>query len=156
MYTPKVILLSASRTETDALRIILEDHVRLTTVNSFLALIFHLNRDDYDAIFCGQSCRGRDWEAIMVKLQQQRPELPVIVFGDKRELNEWEQVIEAGAFDLIEAPYRSGAVLPVLEHAVASREARRWHHAGMGRTTDTGDNGNNQGERQYDYALSSL
>ena len=38
--------------------------------------------------------------------------------------HEWTEVLEAGAFDLLTAPHRECAVLSVLEHAVASRDAR--------------------------------
>jgi hypothetical protein len=38
-------------------------------------------------------------------------------------------VLQAGAFDLLVAPYLERTVLPVLEQAVASYEARRWRSA---------------------------
>jgi len=37
---------------------------------------------------------------------------------------EWREVLEAGAFDLLTAPYCESAVLAVLAHALATRDGR--------------------------------
>jgi DNA-binding NtrC family response regulator len=61
-------------------------------------------------------------------IQESHPGLPVIVLSSSPENREWDEVLEAGAFDLLVPPYDERAVLAVLEQASSSREALAlWH-----------------------------
>jgi DNA-binding NtrC family response regulator len=62
---------------------------------------------------------------VLEQVQEKCPSLPVIIFCRMGSEKEWVEVLEAGGFDLLVPPYRKSTVLSVLEHAVASYEARR-------------------------------
>ncbi|MBI4458583.1 MAG: hypothetical protein HY648_00820, partial [Acidobacteria bacterium] len=86
-----------------------------------------LAKDAYDAMFCGWSYHQGTWQDALKEVLQQCPELPVIVFCRAGGEREWLEALEAGAFDLLVAPYVKRNVYPLLEHAIASSEARRLH-----------------------------
>ncbi|MBI3894977.1 MAG: response regulator [Acidobacteria bacterium] len=126
---PKILLLSNNQVETNALEGILSEYVALKSVGNLLELQSVLQGGGYDAIFCGWSFHQGTWNDALQKVRQRCPDLPVIVFCRAGGEKEWVEALEAGAFDLLIAPYMKGNVLPLLEHAVASHEARRLHNA---------------------------
>ncbi|MBI3894974.1 MAG: response regulator [Acidobacteria bacterium] len=125
---PKVLLLSSDEAETSLLKEILGDRVVLKSIKSLTELRSILESDNYDAMFCGWSFHQGTWHEALGQIKQRYPNLPVIVFSRAGGEKEWLEALEAGAFDLLVAPYMKRNVLPVLEHAVASYEARRLHH----------------------------
>lgn len=129
MRFPNVIFLSTDEPENAALQRILSESAMLTPVKALTGLFSVLEQDDYDAVFCGWSFHEGNWNAVLEEVQQRCPEVPVIIFCRKGGEEEWVEALEAGAFDLLAPPYQTSTVIPVLEHAVASREARRWHDA---------------------------
>lgn len=126
---PKVLLLSDPATETSGLERILDEHVSLHKVTGLMELQTLLDEGCYDAVFCDWSFHRDSWNAAVRQIQQLSPDLPVIIFRGTGGEKEWVQVLEAGGFDLLVAPYQNYTVLPVLEQAVESYEARRMHHA---------------------------
>ena len=125
----KVLLLSNNRTEASALEGILSEHVILKSVGNLLELQNVLEGGGYDAVFCGWSFHQGTWNDALDEIRQRCPDLPVIIFCRTGGEREWVEALEAGAFDLLVAPYMKRNVLPLLEHAVASHEARRLHNA---------------------------
>ena len=125
---PKVLLISDDEMEASVLEGILTEHVVLRNVRDLAELQTALGKGSYDALFCGWSFRHNTWSDTLKQIQQRCPDLPVIVFSRTAGEREWLQVIEAGGFDLLTAPYLMRHVLPVLQHAVVSHEARRMHH----------------------------
>src|SRR4029077_13857302 len=85
-----------------------------------------LENGSYDAIFCGWSFHKGVRDAVLQMMWQRSPDLPVIVFCGTGGEQEWIEVLEAGGFDLLVPPYQESTVLPVLEHAIVSHEARRF------------------------------
>ena len=49
--------------------------------------------------------------------------------GPDEGIEEWTEVLEAGAFDLLLAPSREYSVLTMIEHAVASGQGRALQQA---------------------------
>lgn len=84
-----------------------------------------LQGNTYDVVLCGWSFDGSTSKDVLRQVQQQYPDLPVVVFCRTGGEVEWIKVLEAGAFDLLAAPYGEPGVLPVLEQAVRSYEARQ-------------------------------
>lgn len=125
---PKVLLVSGDDEEMSKWEEILRDYAILKNARSLLELERNLESDEFDALFCGWSFHLGTWHDALQEVQQRCPDLPVIIFCARGGEKEWVQVLEAGAFDLLVAPYQQRMVLPVLEHAVDSYEARRLHH----------------------------
>ncbi len=126
---PKILLLSGDAAETNLLERILGEHVNLHSIRTLLELQTVLEDGGYDALFCGWSFHQDTWNAALEWVQQRCPDLPVVIFSRAGGEREWIEVIKAGGFDLLVAPYLARTVIPVLEHAVASYQARRAHNA---------------------------
>ena len=125
---PKVLLISSDEMEASTWEEILRDHVMLKSVRSLPELKKSLESDAYDAVFCDWSFHLGTWQDALQQVRQRCPDLPVIIFCRAGSEREWLTVLEAGAFDLLAAPYQQPTVLYVLEQAVASYEARRPHN----------------------------
>ena len=125
---PKVLLLSSDEAETSIWEEIFREHAILKSVKNLSELQSNLEGGSYDAVFCGWSFHQGSWHEALEQFQQRCPNLPVIVFCREGGEKEWLEALGAGAFDLLVAPYLKCNVLPVLEHAVASHEARRLHN----------------------------
>ena len=117
---PNVLLLSTDQTETAQLQRLLGEHAILTPVARRSELRSLLERRDYDAVFCGWSFQGGTWNEVLHDVRESHPELPVVIFSRTGGEQEWVKVLEAGAFDLLIAPYQKRTVIPILEQAVAS------------------------------------
>ena len=126
---PSILLLSSDETETTVLEGILSEHVLLRRVQNLSELQATLEGGRYDAVFCGWSFHQGTWNDALGQVRQRCPDLPVIIFCRLGGEIEWVEALEAGAFDLLVAPYQKRKVLPLLEHAVASYEGRRLRHA---------------------------
>ena len=130
MFPANILLLSSDETETRRWIDILQEHVVLTKVRDRAELRNALEGGDFDALLCAWSYYERTWNDVLKTVQEIRPDLPVILFSRVGGEREWVQAIEAGAFDLLSAPYYwKSTVLPVLEQAVDSCEARRRLHS---------------------------
>ena len=125
---PKVLLISSDETEASTWEEILRDHAMLKSVRSLPELEKSLESDVYDAVFCGWSFHLGTWQDTLQQVRQRCPDVPVVIFCRAGSEREWLKVLEAGAFDLLAAPYQQRTALYVLEQAVASYEERRLHN----------------------------
>jgi DNA-binding NtrC family response regulator len=123
---PKVLLLSDQQSEIHNLNHVLADYVTLSSVSDLEQCQQRLAATDYDALLCSWSFREGRWNAALDHVQEQYPDLPVIITHRCGGEKEWAEVLDAGAFDLLVAPFQKQTVLPVLEHAIATREARQY------------------------------
>ena len=128
LVPPKVLLLVADEQERNGLDSLLSPYVALTCVQGLRALLAHLKRGRYDALFCVCSFHSKTWNAPLKHVRKRHPELPVILLSSANALREWPDVFEAGAFDFLVPPYSNHNLLAVVEQAVASTEARCWHN----------------------------
>lgn len=120
----KVLLLSSTETATSLLKDVLAKHVELRSARNLKETLELLARSDYDAFLCDWTFHDGTWRDALQEVQRRCPELPTIIMCRVGGEGEWVEVLEAGAFDLLSAPYFDYAVLAVLEHAVATHEAR--------------------------------
>ena len=123
----RVLLLSSNEEATRLLREALSREAELATAWTPEELFGLLQRTGYDAFLCDWDCPGGGWREVCGNVKQNYPDLPIILLcrmcrcgGEK----EWVEVVEAGCFDLVCAPYFDRQILSVIEHAVASREAQ--------------------------------
>jgi len=119
-------MLSSQEPSTGFLREILAKHVVLATAWDRKQLLRLFRADRYDVFLCDWDFRGGEWKEVCRDIRQQDPNLPAIVVCRLGEEQEWIEVLEAGCFDILAAPYSECSVLGVLEHAVASHEALKW------------------------------
>ena len=127
---PNVLLMSSDDSEARNWQEILREHATVRTVRDLDELQIHLQNDGYDAFFCAWTSPSATWKQALERVRQSNPDMPVIVFSGTADEREWVRVLEAGAFDLLASPLQRRTVLPVLEQAVTSYEARRFYHTG--------------------------
>ena len=127
---PNVLLLSSDDAEARSWQEILREHATVRTVRDLDELQVRLQDDDYDVIFCAWKSPSGTWKQALERARQSRPDMPVIVYSGTADDREWVRVLEAGGFDLLASPLQRRTLLPVLEQAVTSYEARRFYHTG--------------------------
>ena len=127
---PKVLLLAGDEREAMNLQQLLFPYVSLTCSPTLAVLGNLLKNGAYDALFCMESPRPETWNDVIREVHQYHPDLPVIILSRTGDEREWQEVLDAGAFDLLAPPYQGRTLVAVLEQAVASRQAWGWHDAG--------------------------
>jgi CheY-like chemotaxis protein len=75
----------------------------------------------FDAILCDWCFQGGTWRNALELIHSRAPHLPVIVVCRTGDEAEWTQVLAAGGFDMITAPFSTVDILSVLTHAASSR-----------------------------------
>lgn len=75
----------------------------------------------FDAFLCDWCYMGGTWRTALDLIRRRAPQLPVIVICRAGGEQEWVEVLQAGAFDMIAAPFSADDVLSVLTNAVAAR-----------------------------------
>lgn len=117
----RVLLLSGDEQDAELLKETLTRHVFLTHVRHIAEALPLLDKERYDVFLCDCHFQGGDWRDGLKAAQERSPELPTVVLCRAGGEQEWIEVLKAGAFDLLSAPFSEHAVLAVLEHAAASR-----------------------------------
>ena len=126
LRVPEVLLLVCDADERAILQKILGPQAELTCVCTPEEMAEHLEQASYDALFCARSLCMGSWREVLEEVRQFYPHLPVIIVSRTADEQEWLEVLEAGAFDLLGPPYYERVLLSVLERAVVSHEARVW------------------------------
>ena len=121
---PKVLLLVSDAGEQAVLQQTLAPHVELTWVSSPPELFRQLEQSSFDVVFCSRTLSMGNWREVLEEVRQFNPNLPVIILSPTAREDEWEEVLAAGAFDLLGPASYEREPLFVVEHAVASYEAR--------------------------------
>ena len=75
----------------------------------------------FDAFLCDWCYMGGTWRTALDLIRRRAPQLPVIVVCRAGGEQEWVEVLQAGAFDMITAPFSADDVLSALTNAVAAR-----------------------------------
>ena len=122
----KVLLLSSGDAGTVLLQEIIAKHADAATASDIDGMLNLLAEESYDIFFCDWRFAMGTWRDALEEIQRQDPEMPVIVVCRTGGQQEWREVLEAGASDLLTAPYCERVVLSVLERALAhGRGSRR-------------------------------
>jgi DNA-binding NtrC family response regulator len=131
---PKILLFSNDAADIRTWEAVFDETAITCVARNLQQLQNCLAEDDPDVVFCGWSCGGgaSTWHDVLARVQNTRPNLPVVIYSRTGGETEWIRVLEAGAFDLIAPPYQKRSVLPVLEQAIASHQARRLYPTGTG------------------------
>jgi len=121
---PNVLLFSNDEMETAILQRLLGEYAIVTPVHNESELAPLLENNHYDALFWAWSFRAGTWNDALRQVRMINPDLPVIVLSTAAEERAWIRALDAGAFDLLVAPFEERQLLAVLEQAWASHEAR--------------------------------
>jgi DNA-binding NtrC family response regulator len=126
---PKVVLLTESENSAEARSVssALDDYAAISQVRTVSQLDSYLQKQQFDAVFCGWDFYESDWDGRLRDLRSRHPEIPMIVLSGGRTEPDWQQVVESGAFDLLAFPSPKELAMAVTEHAVSSHEARISH-----------------------------
>lgn len=120
----RILLLGSNEEPTILLRETLAKHAHVAAAWNMGELFGLLELGPYDTFLCDWECQqGVTWREICGEVKQIDPNLPIIVFSRLGGEQEWVEVLEAGCFDLVCAPYSDRKVLSIIEHAVVSQEA---------------------------------
>ena len=123
---PQVLLVS--RGENSNLKEILRRRASLAEAGSIPEMVRELASREFDVIVCEREFPEGTWREALRELQARRVAAPAIVVsqtsGADEGIEEWAEVLEAGAFDLLRAPSQEYSVLTIIEHALASGQAR--------------------------------
>jgi DNA-binding NtrC family response regulator len=118
----QVLLHCGSEPEATGLYEALSEQAAVTSVKSTGEMLALLQHNHYDSVLCVWQLGEESWRDALKAIQQQRPNLPVIIVQRTGGEAEWVEVLEAGACDLLTAPYTPCRIRAVLEHAVGPRE----------------------------------
>ena len=128
---PNVLLIGDDDARMAKWRETFERSARVAQAEDLPQALQQLARADYDAVGVDWRFHCGTWREALQLLGAIYPDLPVIVIsrsdGMEQEIQEWKEVIAAGAFDLLLASDHQSAALSVLEQAVATSEARTLH-----------------------------
>ena len=123
---PQVLLVSSG--EATGLKDILRRQADLAEAGSIPEMVRELASREFDVIVCEREFPEGNWREALQELQARRVAAPAIVVsqtsGVEEGIEEWAEVLEAGAFDLLLAPSQEYSVLTIIEHALASGQAR--------------------------------
>ena len=129
---PEVLLVSGG--DKGDLKEILRRRANLTEAESIPAMLGLVATRKFDAVLCDWQLSEGTWREAFRELQARRVAVPAIVIsqtcGVEEGIEEWAEVLEAGAFDLLLAPSQEYSGLTMVEHALVSNEARALRAAG--------------------------
>ena len=126
MNKPQVLLVGPS--EKTRLKEMLRQHASVAEAATVPDMVRLLQGGEYDAVLCEQEFPDGTWREALLELQARRVSAPAIVVSQTSAVDEgvqeWTEVRDAGAFDLLSAPSQEYSVLALLEHALESGRAR--------------------------------
>ena len=129
LSTTKVLLLSEDQNEVYYLRGSLGSHAVVMHARSLPEMASKLERTQYDVVLCGWPFYQDGWHGELKNVRERYPDLPVIVLSRANTKQKWMDVMDAGAFDLLGLPSSKPVLLPALEHARVSHDARKMQRA---------------------------
>ena len=125
LTTPKLLLLSEDKNEVYYLRETLGGYATLAHAQDLTEMSSLLDGAHYDVLLCGWPFYRDEWHGAMKHVRERYPDLPVIVLSAAEATQHWMEVLNAGAFDVLALPSPKLVMLPVMEHARVSHDARR-------------------------------
>jgi len=103
----RVVWLGNNEAESRALQNLLSKHVTVTCAQNIPELLSILKSSGYDALFCAWSFNKSSWREALKEVNRRHPEVPMIVVHHSADEQEWVDVLDAGAVDLLGPPYMS-------------------------------------------------
>ena len=132
--TKKTQVLLVGKGREPRLKEILEQRASVAEAGNVPEMVRRLEDATYDAVLCERELGEETWREALQELQSRRVSTPAIVVSQTSTadegIEEWTEVLRAGAFDLLLAPSQEYSVVTMLEHAVESGRARALRKAG--------------------------
>ncbi|MBI3894868.1 MAG: response regulator [Acidobacteria bacterium] len=109
-----VLLLSSQEPSSKILQEILAQHVLLAIAWNREELFYLLRTERYDVFLCDKDfCQGNCQE-FCKEIKKYDSNLPTIVASRLADEQEWIDVLKAGCFDILGAPYSDRSILAIL------------------------------------------
>jgi DNA-binding NtrC family response regulator len=125
---PNILLIGDDTLEMRHLRTIFSRAARVAQAEDLPDAFQKLAAMDYDMVIADWSFHCGTWQAALRQIRAVYPALPVIVLsraeGLEQSMREWVSVVEEGAFDVLAPRITESAAMALMEHAVATGEAR--------------------------------
>ena len=125
---PNILLIGDDTLEMRQLRAIFSRAARVAQAEDLPHAFQRLAAIDYDVIIVDWSFHCGTWQDALRQIRPIYPALPVIVLsrseGLEQGMREWVTVVEEGAFDVLAPRITESAAMALMEHAVATGEAR--------------------------------
>jgi DNA-binding NtrC family response regulator len=129
LSTTKVLLLSEDQNEVYYLRESLGGYAMVMHARSLAEMASRLERTQYDVVLCGWPFYQDGWHGELKNVRERYPDLPVVVLSRADTKQKGMDVMDAAAFDLPTVPSPKPVLLPVVEHARVSHDARKMQRA---------------------------
>lgn len=102
--------------------------VKVDITDSPLEALKHVQKNEYDAIVSDIKMPGMDGLTLLTKIQEQRPEVPVLLITGHGEHDLAVQALRGGAYDFIQKPIDRHYFVAALLRAVQTHRLRRQVH----------------------------
>ena len=120
----RTLLLGFEEAEARALTALLERLASFETAQTIPEMLRLAARQDFDALLCAWSFPAGTWRDALREIRIVEPELLTVVVCRTGQEAEWLEALDAGAFDLLAAPYSESAVVRLLEQVAANCRKR--------------------------------
>ena len=135
MIVARILVVEDSRTQAEALRLLLEDHgYRVEVAPDGETALELVQRESYDLVISDVTMPGISGYEVCrrIKAVLRRRDLPVLLLTALGDPMDIVQGLEAGADSYVTKPYQSAQLLARVEHILTNRELRRSHPARLG------------------------
>ncbi len=102
--------------------------VKVDITDSPLEALKHVQKNEYDAIVSDIKMPGMDGLTLLTRIQEQRPEVPVLLITGHGEHDLAVQALRGGAYDFIQKPIDRHYFVAALLRAVQTHRLRRQVH----------------------------
>ncbi len=131
MNPPHILLVDDDKALLQALphTVALRIHgVQVDTSDSAQGALEQLEGQDYDAIVTDIKMPGMDGLELLARIQELRPEIPVLLITGHAEQALLTQALRGGAYDFIQKPLDRVCFVAALHRAIQTRQLRRQVH----------------------------
>ena len=101
------------------------DKVAVETCDSALGALERVTVTDYDAIVCDIKMPGMDGLALLAKIRQLRPDVPILLITGHGEHDLAVQALRGGAYDFIQKPIDRDHLVASIDRAIQMRRLSR-------------------------------
>ncbi len=116
---PKVLIIDDERPIRNSLKEILEyEKMEVSEATNGIEGLEIVNKSDFDLILCDIKMPGMDGIELLSKIQEQKPEIPVIMISGHGNVETAVDALKKGAYDFIEKPIDLNRLLVTLRNAL--------------------------------------
>lgn len=115
----KVLIIDDERPIRNSLREILEyEKLKIEEATNAIEALEILEKSDFDLILCDIKMPGMDGIELLTKIQENKPEIPVIMISGHGNVETAVDALKKGAYDFIEKPIDLNRLLVTVRNAL--------------------------------------